>query len=85
MGRLTSSSSHWPRSFTEVSSTTGVVTAFDRQRGLGEVTVAEGDVVTFHATAIADSSRDIAIGTRVVVVISPTHRGLQQATHIAVL
>ena len=47
--------------------------------------VAEGDVVAFHATAIADSSRDIAIGTRVLVVISPTHRGLRQATHIAVL
>lgn len=40
----------------------GVVTAFDDQTGLGTVTAADGTVLGFHCTAIADGSRTIATG-----------------------
>lgn len=43
----------------------GTVTRFDVEVGLGEVTADEGDVLAFHCVAIADGSRDIAVGTRV--------------------
>lgn len=43
----------------------GTVTAFDRERGLGEVTDGAGRVRPFHCIEIADASRDIAIGTAV--------------------
>jgi cold shock CspA family protein len=42
----------------------GTVTAFDASRGLGVVTYGEVDY-PFHATAIADGSRSIALGTTV--------------------
>ena len=41
----------------------GRVAAFDEHRGLGEVeTVADGVVLAFHCTAVADGSRSIAPG-----------------------
>jgi cold shock CspA family protein len=40
----------------------GRVTAFDRQRGLGEVTSVDGAVHPFHCIEIADGSRDIQVG-----------------------
>ncbi len=45
--------------------TTGVVSAFDAEIGLGQVTADDGSVVGFHCTQIADGSRQIAVGTRV--------------------
>lgn len=44
---------------------TGTVTSFDDDRGLGEVTAADGTVWPFHCTAIADGSRTIAEGVSV--------------------
>jgi cold shock CspA family protein len=43
----------------------GTVTSFDEARGLGELRAADGSVVGFHCTQIADGSRTIAVGTRV--------------------
>ena len=44
---------------------TGTVTAFDAERGLGEVTDAKGRRWPFHCAAIADGSRAVQIGTSV--------------------
>ena len=43
----------------------GSVTAFDEQRGLGEITDADGVVFPFHCVEIADGTRSIVVGTRV--------------------
>jgi CspA family cold shock protein len=44
---------------------TGTVTTFDVDRGLGDVTASDGEVLPFHCVAIADGTRDIATGTPV--------------------
>jgi hypothetical protein len=41
------------------------VTAFDRDVGLGEITDDSGVVWPFHCIAIADGTRDIALGALV--------------------
>jgi cold shock CspA family protein len=43
----------------------GKITAFDEQRGIGEVTADDGTVFGFHCTVIADGTRTIAVGTGV--------------------
>ncbi|MCU1503804.1 MAG: hypothetical protein JWM12_3158 [Ilumatobacteraceae bacterium] len=43
----------------------GTVTAFDEQVGLGEITTADGTIVPFQCTVIADGTRRIALGTAV--------------------
>jgi cold shock CspA family protein len=43
----------------------GTVTAFDFDRGLGEVTADGGEVLLFHCVSIADGSRTIDVGTHV--------------------
>jgi hypothetical protein len=48
-----------------VSVGTATVTAFDRHSGLGQLTDEAGVVWPFHCIAIADGSRDIAVGTAV--------------------
>ncbi|MGP0029019.1 MAG: hypothetical protein ACLPVF_00765 [Acidimicrobiales bacterium] len=57
----------------------GRVTAFDARRGLGTVADREGVAYGFHATAIADGSRTIAIGTEVGFLVVPGHRGRYEA------
>jgi cold shock CspA family protein len=57
----------------------GRVTSFDAARGLGAVDDDEGARYEFHATAIADGSRRIEVGTPVVFVVSPGHRGRYEA------
>jgi len=49
----------------------GTVTVFDAARGLGVVLSGEVDY-PFHATAIADGSRSIAVGSA--VSFTPIHR-----------
>jgi cold shock CspA family protein len=44
----------------------GTVTAFDREVGLGQLTDDDGVVFAFHCIAIADGSRDIAVGAAVI-------------------
>ena len=46
---------------------------------MGVVTDVNGDQFDFHATAIADGSRAIAIGTEVTFVVTPGHRGRYEA------
>ncbi len=43
----------------------GVVVAFDRNVGLGEVSTADGRRHPFHCIEIADGTRDIEIGAPV--------------------
>jgi cold shock CspA family protein len=57
----------------------GRVASFDATRGLGTVTNDEGAVHSFHATAIADGSRRIAVGTRVSYLLAPGHGGRREA------
>jgi cold shock CspA family protein len=57
----------------------GTVTAFDTDRGLGTVTDTQSVALDFHCTAIADGSRDIAVGTEVEFVVRPGHRGRLEA------
>ena len=63
----------------------GRVASFDPDRGLGTVTVADGTSFGFHATAIADGSRRIAVGTVVVFSVCPGHRGRYEARSLAPL
>ena len=57
----------------------GRVTSFDPARGLGAVEEDDGTGYGFHATAIADGSRRIDVGTAVVFTVTPGHRGLYEA------
>jgi cold shock CspA family protein len=57
----------------------GRVSAFDPTRGLGTVEDDDGTAYGFHATAIADGSRRIEVGTTVVFTVSPGHRGRYEA------
>jgi cold shock CspA family protein len=43
------------------------------------VTDTQGAAFDFHATAIADGSRRIAVGTEVSFVVTPGHRGRYEA------
>lgn len=53
----------------------GVVVDFDDERGLGSVRDDEGNAFGFHCTAIADGTRAIAVGTRVIFEVAPGHLG----------
>lgn len=53
----------------------GRVATFDPSRGLGAVTDDTGALYPFHATAIADGSRRIDVGTRVSYSLTPGHGG----------
>ena len=57
----------------------GRVTAFDHRRGLGAVETTDGATYGFHATAITDGTRTIAVGTSVTLHVGPGHRGLYEA------
>jgi cold shock CspA family protein len=60
----------------------GRVTRFDEATGLGAVTGADGVELTFHAVAIADGSRAIAVGTEVDYEIVPGLLGRWEASGI---
>ena len=57
----------------------GRVSSFDPRRGLGEVRDEDGSSYGFHATAIADGSRRIEVGTTVVFTVSAGHGGVYEA------
>lgn len=63
--------------------TAGVVSSFDAEVGLGEVTADDGSVVGFHCTQIADGSREIAVGTRVGFVVLAGRGGRWEAGALA--
>ena len=52
-------------------------------RGLGEVQTDDGTTFGFHATAVADGSRTIAVGTEVRFTVAPGHRGRYEARSLA--
>ena len=61
---------------------TGQVTAFDERRGTGIVGADDGRRYFFHCTAIADGSRRILEGTRVVFAVRAGHLGQTEARSI---
>ena len=64
--------------------TTGTVARFDAERGLGEITAADGATYEFHSTAIADGSRTIAVGTAVEFEVTAGHLGRWEASEVVV-
>jgi cold shock CspA family protein len=58
---------------------TGVVDEFDDPRGLGTVLDDDGRRYGFHCTAVADGSRRIEVGTRVMFTTAAGHRGRIEA------
>ncbi len=57
----------------------GRVASFDRARGLGTVVDDAGMSFGFHATAIADGTRNIEVGAAVAFTVSPGHGGRYEA------
>jgi cold shock CspA family protein len=60
----------------------GVVSEFDEPRGLGSVLAEDGTSYEFHCTAIADGTRRIDVGSRVVFVCAPGHLGRLEARQL---
>jgi CspA family cold shock protein len=58
------------------------VTAFDEPVGLGELTEPDGTLHPFHCTAIADGSRDIAVGTEVTFRLVAARAGRFEASDV---
>jgi cold shock CspA family protein len=58
------------------------VTRFDENIGIGVVTSTDGAELTFHAVAIADGSRTIAVGTAVAYDVAPALLGRWEAANI---
>jgi cold shock CspA family protein len=63
----------------------GTVSAFDEERGLGEVRDDDGLELGFHCSAIVDGSRTIEVGARVAYVVAASHRGLMEARSLVAL
>jgi cold shock CspA family protein len=63
----------------------GRVSSFDRRRGLGVVTSESGHAFDFHATAISDGTRDIAVGTAVAFLVTPGLLGRYEARGLRVV
>lgn len=57
----------------------GVVRSFDAVVGLGEITLDDGHVVAFHATAIADGSRSVGVRAVVRVTLRVSLGGVHEA------
>jgi cold shock CspA family protein len=62
---------------------TGKVSAFDQKRGRGEITAVDGRAYGFHSTAIADGTRNIAVGTEVEFEVVPAQLGTWEAAAVA--
>jgi cold shock CspA family protein len=60
----------------------GVVDSFDADQGIGELAAGSGERFFFHAAAIADGSRRIAVGTPVVFFVVAGHLGRFEAAQI---
>ncbi len=64
---------------------TGEVTAFDEQAGLGTVRADDGREHAFHCVAVADGSRTIPTGVRVTFTVAPGLPGAWEAWSVAPL
>ena len=60
----------------------GAVSEFDDPRGLGVVRSDDGETFPFHCTALADGSRTVDVGARVVFTVAPGHRGRYEARSV---
>jgi cold shock CspA family protein len=60
----------------------GVVSAFEEERGLGTVDTEDGERYDFHCTAMVDGSRSVEVGRPVLFVVRPGHRGRLEARSI---
>lgn len=60
----------------------GVVSAFDDEVGLGTITARDGTVVAFHCTRLADLSRHIDPGTAVTYALVAGHLGRWEADDV---
>jgi len=61
---------------------TGVVNDFDAAVGLGTVGGDDGRRYPFHCTQIADASRVIDVGARVVFAVAPGNAGRWEAVAV---
>ena len=60
----------------------GAVSAFDPEVGLGTVTGDDGRERPFHCTRLADGTRAVDVGTRVVFAVGPGAPGQWEATSL---
>lgn len=60
---------------------TGTVSAFDKTRGIGEIT-ADNATYAFHSTQLADGTRSIALGTIVEFAVAPGLPGRWEAVRV---
>lgn len=60
----------------------GTVVEFDYDRGLGTLLADDGRRLGFHCTAMADASRRVEPGTRVIFEVMAGRRGRWEATAI---
>lgn len=58
------------------------VVAFDEAAGRGTVRVEGGGEVPFHCTAIADGTRTIEVGVRVLADVAPGPAGVIEALEV---
>jgi len=63
----------------------GTIAEFDEHKGVGTVESSDGRRLFFHCTAIADGSRSIAVGARVVFEVAAGHGGRWEATSVTEL
>jgi cold shock CspA family protein len=61
----------------------GTVSDFDERLGLGTVDLDDGRRLSFHATAIADGTRSILVGTPVAVEVRADHGGRFEAAVVS--
>jgi len=59
--------------------------AFDGPRGLGVVRADDGGTYAFHCTALADGTREVVPGTRVVFSVVAGHGGRDEARALTAL
>jgi cold shock CspA family protein len=60
----------------------GRVSAFDENRGMGQISADDGAVYPFHCTVIADGTRTIAVGAVVEFAVIAGHLGRWEAAEI---
>lgn len=63
----------------------GVVAEFDEPRGLGVVRGDDGSTYRFHCTAVADGTRNVDSGTRVVFSLAAGHLGRYEARAVTTI
>jgi cold shock CspA family protein len=60
----------------------GRVTAYDEDAGHGLVRGDDGAELYFHCTALADGSREVAVGARVAFLVAPGAPGRWEAVSL---